>query len=250
MEYAGAMKICEWRRRVRGPFRIDQVPNRSCYELTNGHPVRSTPSTPERAACILRVARILRADPGFGWVGTRVGYAPNALTLRCPDVVAEPDGKSLSPMAQRHTLKLSTALMLSSDPGADWVSLGSPPSSEPSPVEALGGDVSTPSWLDTAPSLAIEIVEAGGDVDDLVQKIDELLEAGTQHVWALRLTGPRRVEVYSGSGSQKTVSSGRELRAEGVLRFRVPVVAFFEDEVAVEHILQVHRYENWSVAES
>ncbi|MCP4658716.1 MAG: hypothetical protein GY856_25170 [bacterium] len=232
------MEICEWRHRVRGPFRVDQVPDGSGYELTNGHPVRSAPSTPERASYILRAAGVLRADPGVGWVGTRVGYALHVLTLRCPDVVAEPDGAPRSALAQRHALKLSVALMLSSDPSAGWVSLWGAPTSEPSPMAAVSGDSKAPSWMGAAPRLAIEIVEVGRDEDDLAQKVDELLRAGTRHLWAVRLAGPRRVEVYAPASSPKTFSAERELTADGVLRRAVPVEAFFDQRAATEHVLR------------
>ncbi len=232
------MEVREWRRQVLGPFRIDQLPTRSSYELTNGHPIRSAPFTVERASCIVRATRVLSADPSVCWVGARVGYALSSLILRCPDVVAESDGARLSPMEERHALKLSTALMLSSDPQASWVSLWGAPTSEPSPIEALSRGAESPSWTDSAPSLAIEIVEAGRDEDDLAQKIDELLCAGTRHLWAIRLTGPRRVEAYSSSISPKTFSVGRELEAEDVLRLSVPVEAFFEDDKAAEHVLE------------
>lgn len=231
------MKISDWRRRVRGPFRSSQVPGGSRYELTNGHPVLSAPATQERFSSILRAALVLRADPGVGWVGTRVGYALTAWTLRCPDVAVEPDGTSLAPRAERHTSKLSAALVLASDPYAGWVSLWGAPTGEPSPAEALGGDSEAPSWIDAAPRLAIEIVENGRDEDDLAQKIDELKRAGTQHLWAVRLTGPLRVEVHDGSGPPRTFSVGRELTAEGVLRHGVPVEALLEDEAAYEHVL-------------
>ncbi len=127
--------------------------------------------------------------------------------------------------------------MLSADQGANWVSLWGPPTSEPSPIEALGGDSGQPSWLRAAPHLAIDIVEHGRDEDDLDRKADELQGAGTAHFWAIRLAGPQRVVVYNGSASPKTFSIDRKLGAEGLLRRRLPLAALFDDEAAVEYLL-------------
>lgn len=233
------MKISEWRRHSRGPFRADQVRNRSGYEITNGHPVLSVLSTRERVEHLLRAAMVLRADPGVGWVGTRVGYALDAQTLRCADVVVEPAGTPLTPLAGVQAARLTGALVLASDPAGVTASLWGVPRGQPSPAEALNGDASSASWMETAPSLAVELVEAGRDEGDLAQKIDELLSAGTRHLWAVRLSGPRRVEVYDATGSSKVFSEGRELRADGVLERGLPVDALFDDVEAARHVRRV-----------
>ncbi len=56
----------------------------------------------------------------------------------------------------------------------------------------------------------VEYADTGQDEADLATKIQELLAAGTRHIWVVRLTGPRRVEIHeTGRGCLKR-SFGQE----------------------------------------
>ena len=69
------------------------------------------------------------------------------------------------------------------------------------PEVAIGNVPDAPGWIKGVPDLAIEYADVGQDEDELQAKISELLSAGTTSLWVVRLTGPRRVEVYQRSGS-------------------------------------------------
>ncbi len=72
---------------------------------------------------------------------------------------------------------------------------------------AVGNVPDAPGWVEGASPLAVEYADAGQNESDLGTKIAQLLDAGTQLVWVVRLSGPRRVE-----------TAGEELTAPGILR--------------------------------
>ncbi len=116
------------------------------------------------------------------------------------------------------------------------------------PDVAAGDFAERPGWVQGVPPLAIEYASVGQDEHELREKIDDLLRAGTQHLWVVRLTGPRRVEVYERGGAMRTVLAGQTLTAPGVLQNEVPVEALYDreaaHEVALRNLLQRKGYES------
>ena len=80
-----------------------------------------------------------------------------------------------------------------------------------------------PGWAKGVPPLAIEYADRGQDEASLQQKIKELLAAGTQYIWVVRLQGPLRVEVHRPGKRKTVVGAAKELTAPGVLKNPVPV---------------------------
>jgi hypothetical protein len=80
--------------------------------------------------------------------------------------------------------------------------------------------------------LAVEYADTGQDEAELKLKISELLAAGTQLVWVVRLEGPRRVEVHEPGRGMYRVQGHEELTAPGILRNPVPVAALYDREAA------------------
>jgi Uma2 family endonuclease len=114
------------------------------------------------------------------------------------------------------------------------------------PDVAAGDFSERPGWVQGVPPLAIEYASVGQDEHELREKIDDLLRAGTQHLWVVRLTGPRRVEVYERGAAMRTVRPGETLAAPGVLQNEVPVEALYDreaaHEVALRNLLQRKGY--------
>jgi len=109
------------------------------------------------------------------------------------------------------------------------------------PDIAIGNVPNTPGWAKGAPALAVEYADRGTDEDDLQTKISELLAAGTQAVWVVRLLGPRRVDVHERGAPPRVVADGGMLEAPGILSRPVPVAAMFDhdraNEVALSNLL-------------
>ena len=100
------------------------------------------------------------------------------------------------------------------------------------PDVSVGGVADEPGYAQSAPRLAVEYVERGGDEADLARKVAELLAAGTELVWVVRLAGERRVEVHR-SGEPAVVKHASEaLEAPGILRNPVPVEALYDGSAA------------------
>jgi hypothetical protein len=78
----------------------------------------------------------------------------------------------------------------------------------------------------------VEYADTGQDEKELAGKIAELLAAGTQKVWVVRLSGPRRVEVHESGQEPRFVHSGEELTAPGILQNPVPVDALYDGQAA------------------
>lgn len=158
------------------------------------------------------------------------------------------------PGSSRHASRsLTTGSMLDSDPDAEWagVDAGYSPESKTlrAPDIAVGPvPHEETDWIRGVPPLAVEIADRRQDEDELEKKIQDLLSAGTQYIWVVRMLGPRRVEEYRPQQPLRTYSEDEVLHAPGILRNPVPVRAFYERGVAHEatlrNLLQRHGYES------
>lgn len=114
------------------------------------------------------------------------------------------------------------------------------------PDVAVGDFREAPGWVPGVPPLAVEYAGSGQDEDELRDKVDDLLRAGTRYLWVVRLTGPRRVEVYEPGKAPRTALPGQALTAPGVLQNPVPVEALYDreaaHEVALRNLLQRQGY--------
>src|SRR5262249_29266880 len=114
------------------------------------------------------------------------------------------------------------------------------------PDIAVGNVPDKPGWIPGAPLLAIEYADVGQDEAKLERKIVDLLGAGTQYLWVVRLTGPRRVEVHRPGEPMCTVLPGELLHAPGALQNAVPVEALYDrnaaERVTLVNLLQRRGY--------
>jgi Uma2 family endonuclease len=126
--------------------------------------------------------------------------------------------------------------VLSTDPGVEDVGIDTGYSPAPDSLRApdlsAGKIPDAPGWVKGVPRLAVEYADTGQDEDDLAAKIGELLAAGTELVWVVRLTGPQRVEVHLPQQPMRTAYPGEELEAPGILKYPVAVESLFDDEAA------------------
>ncbi|MDC3958387.1 Uma2 family endonuclease [Polyangium jinanense] len=142
--------------------------------------------------------------------------------------------------------------VLETDPAVEQAGVDAGFSPEPgtmrAPDVAVGHVPDVPGWVQGAPPLAVEYADRGQDEEELQSKIAELLAAGTQYVWVVWLTGPRRVEVYAPGQKLRTVRPGESLEAPGILKNPVPVEALYDREAAHEatlrNLLQRRGYES------
>ena len=102
------------------------------------------------------------------------------------------------------------------------------------PDIAVGNVPDNPGWVQGAPQLAIEYADIGQDEDTLQGKIADLLDAGTQILWVVRLTGRRLVEVHRPGEAMQTALPGEHLTAPGILKNPILVEALY-DRKAAEH---------------
>ncbi len=125
---------------------------------------------------------------------------------------------------------------LSTDPGVEDVGIDTGYSSAPGSLRApdlsAGKIPDAPGWVKGVPRLAVEYADTGQDEAGLTTKIDELLAAGTEAVWVVRLNGPRRVEVHLPEAAMRTAYPGEELEAPGILKHPVPVDSLYDDEAS------------------
>jgi hypothetical protein len=116
------------------------------------------------------------------------------------------------------------------------------------PDVAVGNVPDEPGWVQGVPPLAVEYADTGQDEQDLTIKIDDLLAAGTQYLWVVRMTGPRRVEIHEKDQVMRIAYPGEFLQAPGVLRNPVPVDALYDRQVANQvtfrNLLQRQGYES------
>ncbi len=144
------------------------------------------------------------------------------------------------------------AAVLKSDPDVDSAGVDTGYSPTPdtlrAPDVAVGNVPLEPGWVQGVPPLAVEYADTGQNEKDLAVKIQELLGAGTQYVWVVRLTGPLRVEVHQPDQEMRLANPGEELKAPGILRNPVPVEALYDwrvgQEVTLRNLLQRHGFES------
>jgi hypothetical protein len=126
--------------------------------------------------------------------------------------------------------------VLASDPAVQdvGVDIGFSPSPEilRAPDLSVGELPDQPGWVQGAPPLAVEYADTGQDEAELQIKIQELFAAGTRHIWVVRLTGPRRVEVHQPGQRMRIANPGEQLEAPGILANPVPVEALYDREAA------------------
>jgi hypothetical protein len=126
--------------------------------------------------------------------------------------------------------------VLASDPAVQDVGFGVGFSPSPeilrAPDLSVGEIPDQPGWVQGVPPLAVEYADTGQDEADLQIKIRELFAAGTRHVWVVRLTGPRRVEVHQPGQGMRIANPGEQLTAPGILANAVPVEALYDREAA------------------
>ena len=132
--------------------------------------------------------------------------------------------------------------VLRSDPAAAEVGVDAgyslAPDSLRAPDIAVGNVPSKPGWITGAPPLAVEYADVGQNEPELKLKISEMLRAGTRFIWVVRLTGPRRVEVYERDRPVRTALPGSYLEAPGILKNRVLVESLYDGAASLEATLQ------------
>jgi hypothetical protein len=142
--------------------------------------------------------------------------------------------------------------VLATDPASEDVGIDTGFSPEPGMLRApdlsSGRIPDEPGWVRGVPRLAVEYADTGQDEDELAAKIGELLAAGTELIWVVRLHGPRRVEVYAPGERMRIVNPGETLEAPGILKNVVPVEALYDadaaNDVALRNLLQRQGYAN------
>ena len=132
--------------------------------------------------------------------------------------------------------------VLASDPAVQdvGVDVGYSPSPDTlrAPDLSVGEIPDQPGWAEGAPALAVEYADTGQDEADLQVKIRELFAGGTRYVWVVRLTGPRRIEVYEPDRKVRLAHPGEQLEAPGILANPVPVEALYDREAARQVIFR------------
>src|ERR1700734_3374576 len=147
---------------------------------------------------------------------------------------------------------LTGGAVLDTDPAVEWAGVDAGFAPAHNMLRAPNVSVTSPqkgsAWIQGVPPLAVEFAGAGQDEEKLQQKIVDLLAAGTQLIWVVRLVGPRRVEVYELGKAVRTVGADRDLTAPGILKNPVPVLALFDRDAAHEatlrNLLQRHGYDD------
>lgn len=124
---------------------------------------------------------------------------------------------------------LTGGSVLETDPDVEWAGVDAGFSPEKRTLRAPDVGVAPAGkesgWIPGVPPLAVEYAGVGQDEEKLQEKIDDLLAGGTRLLWVVRLTGPRRVEIYEPGRPMRLAQPGEELRAPGILRNPVPVAA-------------------------
>lgn len=171
------------------------------------------------------------------------GLTPDDVRVGEPYELSEGRRVEVLPAGRRHgRANLTGGSVLSSDPavtsaGVD-VGFAADAKTLRAPDVAVGDFGDGPGWAQGAPPLAVEYADQGQDEADLRAKVGELLRAGCRHVWVVRLTGPRRVEVYDGAQPMRLVYPGEDLVAPGVLQNPVPVTAMYDPSAAQDVVLR------------
>jgi len=145
-------------------------------------------------------------------------------------IVSEPSGRR---HGRRHLLG---GAALATDPAVDEVGVEVghvlDEATLRAPNVSVGGVSDETGFAQSAPRLAVEYVELGGDEADLARKVAELLRAGTELVWVVRLAGDRRGEGHRAGENGGNQRTGEGLDAPGILRNAVPVEALYDGSEA------------------
>ncbi len=136
--------------------------------------------------------------------------------------------------------------VLSTDPGAEDTGIDTGFSPTPDTLRAPDLSEGTipdePGWVKGVPRLAVEYADTGQDEATLAEKIEDLLAAGTELIWVVRLDGPRRVEIHLPGQPVRVAHPGEELDARGILKHPVLVESLYDDEasnkVALRNLLE------------
>jgi len=147
---------------------------------------------------------------------------------------------------------LTGAAVLDSDPAVYEAGVDAGFAPEPGTLRApdvsVGNVPDAPGWITGVPPLAVEYADLGQDEQTLADKIADLLAHGTRHVWVVRLSGPRRVEIHEPGAAPRVVGADGVLSAPGVLQNPVPVAALFDRDAAhsatLRNLLQRRGYES------
>ena len=114
------------------------------------------------------------------------------------------------------------------------------------PDIVVGGLEREPGWMDKAPPLAVEYADTGQNESDLHDKIGELISAGTQIIWVVRLKDELCVEIYEPGKPMRVATAEENLEAPGILQNPVPVRALVDpaesNRVALRNLLQRFGY--------
>ncbi len=90
-------------------------------------------------------------------------------------------------------------------------------------------EVQSPSFLDVAPELVVEVMSPGNPWGEVQQKLEEYFGAGVERVWLVE-PARRRVLVYRRATEAEVLEFGEMLRGEGVLDgFELAVSDVFEE---------------------
>lgn len=135
------------------------------------------------------------------------------------------------------------AQVIDSDPAVDDAAIDA--GFTPTPGMLRAPDISVgvpnkPGWVQGVPPLAVEYASRGQDEEALAEKIVDLLAAGTQQVWVVRLLGPRHIEVHT-AGQPVRIASGTDLlEAPGILKKPIQAAMLYDRELAHERVLENH----------
>ena len=161
--------------------------------------------------------------------------------LRSGDPYELSNGHSIArePAGRRHGRRnLVGAVVLASDPAVEEVGIDVGFALDEltlrAPDVAIGNLADEAGFATGAPTLALEYAEENTNDANLGRKIAELLAAGTQVVWVVRLGGERQVEVHRRGAPPAVYRRGDSLTAPGILQNPVPVDALYDYRVACE----------------
>ena len=178
-----------------------------------------------------------------------------AAHLKAGDPYELADGHPIEclPAGGRHAkANLVGGLAIETDPDVESAAVDAGYSFGPkdlrAPDIAVGNIPDEPGWVKGVPPLAVEYADTGQNEQELQTKIKDLLLAGTRYIWVVRLSGPRRVEVYESGQKRRTVRPGQQLVASGVLQNPLLVEALYDPkaahEAALRNLLQRQGYKD------
>ncbi len=104
-------------------------------------------------------------------------------------------------------------------------------------IAVFADETEYPGWANEVPLLAVEYSDRGQNKQELEQKIQDLLQAGTKYIWVVNLQGIPSVEVYEPGKKKKVMGLDDVLIADDVLKNPIPVKALFDPKLAQEMTL-------------